>query len=332
VYGDGIRRLESVGTKTILFDKGIIVQQRKLLMVAATGGHLTQLVRLAPRFGTSRDSVWVTFDTPQSRSMLRGKETFFVPYISPRDWKGTITAFCRLAVFLRNQVFDGVYSTGAAVALSAFLQPRLIRTPKTYIESVSRTRGPSLSGRMVSLVPGVRLYTQHKRWANRRWSHTESVLAHYETKPSITAVQEPLRIFVTLGTIQPYRFDSLIDAVLATGLAGPETVWQTGVSNREGLPGSAHEQMEADDFLAAIDSADVVITHAGVGTVIQLLELGKSPVVVPREKMRGEHVDDHQFQISALLMERKLGIVKRTAELTAADVIRAANQRTDVHA
>lgn len=300
-------------------------------MVAATGGHLTQLVRLSSKLRASDESIWVTFDTEQSRSLLRGKQTFFVPYVSPRDWKGTLHAFQLLSRFVRKHEFEAVYSTGAAIALAAYLQPKLMRTPKIYIESVSRTAGPSLTGRLVSCIPSVRLYTQHVGWATRRWRHTESVMAHYQTRVLVPGHNRPLRLFITLGTIRPYRFDALIEAVLATGMVNSDTVWQVGASTREDLPGTTYQQMTADDFLSTAASADVVITHAGVGTVIQLLELGKSPVVVPRERIRNEHVDDHQFQISRLLEERNLAVVVRADNLSRDHIERAAIQRTDTN-
>lgn len=40
--------------------------------------------------------------------------------------------------------------------------------------------------------------------------------------------------------------------------------------------------------------ADVVISHAGPATLAGVRLFGKAPVVVPRSKRHGEHVDDHQ--------------------------------------
>ena len=47
----------------------------------------------------------------------------------------------------------------------------------------------------------------------------------------------------------------------------------------------------------AVRRARVVITHAGVGSVMVALANGKRPVVVPRRKSFGEAVDDHQLQL-----------------------------------
>ena len=45
----------------------------RTLLVAATGGHLSQLVRLEPRLGLDEEPTWVTFDTEQTRELLEGR-------------------------------------------------------------------------------------------------------------------------------------------------------------------------------------------------------------------------------------------------------------------
>ena len=52
--------------------------------------------------------------------------------------------------------------------------------------------------------------------------------------------------------------------------------------------------MHFNELRDAVRSARVVITHAGVGSVLLALMNGKRPVVVPREPRYGEVVDDHQ--------------------------------------
>ena len=50
-----------------------------------------------------------------------------------------------------------------------------------------------------------------------------------------------------------------------------------------------HEEMEA-----MVREAAVVVCHGGPGTIMLASTLGKRPIVVPRRKRFGEHVDDHQ--------------------------------------
>lgn len=301
--------------------------QGKVLLVASTGGHLTQLTRMANSWDLENDSLWVTFDTHQSRSMLEGKRVLHVPYIAPRDLKAAAVARRIISQEVSGENFDRVVSTGAGLALAAFLSSKLRRTPKTYIESVSRTSGPSLTGRIVSALRLADQYTQHQSWADRRWKHTPGVLDEFVTAVKTVPDGRP-SLFVTLGTIKPYRFDSMIDAVLRTGLADERTVWQVGETSRTDLPGTCVPHMTAEEFKSCVARADVTLTHAGVGTILQLLEAGECPVVIPRDPARKEHVDDHQRLICRLLESKGLAVVRETDELTADDVFLAATSRT----
>ena len=53
-----------------------------------------------------------------------------------------------------------------------------------------------------------------------------------------------------------------------------------------------------------IVSLNVVITHAGVGSILLCLRNGRKPLVVPRMHRFGEHVDDHQVELTRALGER----------------------------
>ena len=75
----------------------------------------------------------------------------------------------------------------------------------------------------------------------------------------------------------------------------------------------------ADD--ATIDrlvrDSRVVVAHAGTGTILRCLELGRPVIVMPRRAGFGEHVDDHQWEIAEALAERRLILaVKSPEELT----------------
>ena len=58
--------------------------------------------------------------------------------------------------------------------------------------------------------------------------------------------------------------------------------------------------------------ARVVVTHAGVGSIMTALTLGKQPIVVPRQKRFHEAVDDHQLALARRL--DKAGLVVLTEE------------------
>nr|WP_231712941.1 glycosyltransferase [Arthrobacter sp. zg-Y820] len=174
-----------------------------------------------------------------------------------------------------------------------------------YLESVSRFDGPSLSGKIVAQIPGTRVYTQHAGWAGKRWKLGPSVLDDYSLTPKTIPAKETLKIFVTLGTIRPYRFDRAVDAI-ESAFGQHEIVWQLGATNRTDVRGFATEMMDATQFDTQVECSDVVITHSGVGSAMRIMDLGKTPVMVTRLKKFGEHVDDHQEQITRELTRRGL--------------------------
>ena len=301
------------------------LHDRRLLLVASTGGHLSQLVRLASELRPSSDSLWVTFKSPQSESLLADKNVHFVPYIRPRDYRGVGRSFTAVNKLLKRERFDGAVSTGSALALGALPAARLHGVPCIYIESISRINGPSVTGRLLAASHLVSLRTQHPRWATPRWRPHASVLSTFERIPKHTANPRP-KLFITLGTIEGYRFDRLIDQILATGLANQDTVWQLGYSSgRTDLPGRVFEQVPASDFERFSREADVVVTHAGVGTILFLLDLGIYPVAAVRRQEHGEHIDNHQEQIATLLNQLEVGHSAEVGEIDAEFLLDAAH-------
>jgi len=104
-------------------------------------------------------------------------------------------------------------------------------------------------------------------------------------------------IFVTVGTQLP--FDRLIRAVDTWCSAGErEEVF--GQIARPGAAGYVPTQFEWQEFLDPEESrerfsrATMVIAHAGMGSIISALSMGKPIVIMPRMASLGEHRNDHQ--------------------------------------
>lgn len=299
----------------------------KLLLICSTGGHLSELVRIEERIGVNPDSVWLTFDTAQSRQMLSGRRVHHLPYIGPRDLKGTVKAVPVIRSLIKSEKFDAAISTGAAIATSALPLAKIAGVPATYVESVCRLRGPSATGRILQRLPGIALRTPHPRWATGRWGRTDSILSDFRSEPA-PGRPAPRKVFVTLGTIRGYRFDSLVDAMLASGYANEHTVWQLGDTTRtDALPGKVFEYMSPGEFARTAREADVVVTHAGVGTLLELLGMGIYPIQAVRRATRGEHVDDHQTEIAELVNNIDIGLAVEGPDLTAAAIEHAAQRR-----
>lgn len=73
-------------------------------------------------------------------------------------------------------------------------------------------------------------------------------------------------------------------------------------------------------MIEEIDRADVVVSHAGVGSIMCALRAGHVPVIFPRLKRYGETVDDHQAELAEALAGRGTAIVAWSAEELAASV------------
>jgi UDP-N-acetylglucosamine transferase subunit ALG13 len=108
-------------------------------------------------------------------------------------------------------------------------------------------------------------------------------------------------ILVVVGS-STIPFDRLLAAV--DTIPGDEPVLaQHGASTVRPGRATCVEFMDFDEMHEQIRNARVVVTHAGVGTILISLMNGKRPVVVPREQRFGEAVDDHQLELAARLAQ-----------------------------
>jgi UDP-N-acetylglucosamine transferase subunit ALG13 len=72
-------------------------------------------------------------------------------------------------------------------------------------------------------------------------------------------------------------------------------------------------------FESAVSEAEVLILHAGAGSVIHALGAGKAPVVMARRAEFGEHVDDHQVEFAReVALTGRVVVVEHIADLKAA--------------
>jgi UDP-N-acetylglucosamine transferase subunit ALG13 len=112
-------------------------------------------------------------------------------------------------------------------------------------------------------------------------------------------------IFVCVGS-REYQFNRLIkeiDNLILLGKITEPVFAQIG--NSDYVPQHLEFQkfMSKADFERYQNSADIIITHGGTGSIIGALKLGKQVICVPRLYMYNEHSDDHQLQVSSVLNE-----------------------------
>ncbi len=137
-------------------------------------------------------------------------------------------------------------------------------------------------------------------------------------------------IFVTIGQMLP--FDRLIRAVdnWAGECGHGDLFAQIGNGTYEPRHMRWARKLTPVEFTAQVRAADVVITHAGMGTILTALDVGRPLVLLPRRAALREATNDHQLatarhfaadgRIAVAFDEAELpAILNRLGELKAAD-------------
>ena len=109
-----------------------------------------------------------------------------------------------------------------------------------------------------------------------------------------------MKVFVTVGTQLPFdRLIAAVDEWAATN--NVEVFAQTG------KPNYVPRHMGWKDFISSteandwIRTADLVIAHAGMGTILTRCETGLPIIVMPRRAALGEHRNEHQSATASRL-------------------------------
>ena len=125
-------------------------------------------------------------------------------------------------------------------------------------------------------------------------------------------------IFVTVGT--QLAFDRLVGAVDRWAAArprgavfaqiGPSALHPRHIAHERFIPpAECRERMRA---------AEAIVAHAGMGTILTALEMGKPLLVMPRRAALGEHRNDHQLATARRFAELgSVGVAFHEDELRA---------------
>ena len=112
-------------------------------------------------------------------------------------------------------------------------------------------------------------------------------------------------IFVCVGS-RDYQFNRLLkklDELVEEKIITDTVIAQIGQSEYEPKNYEWHRFLDRDEFKRLQAEASLIISHAGTGALIGALKLEKQVIAVPRLAKYGEHIDDHQTQISGVLTE-----------------------------
>lgn len=113
-------------------------------------------------------------------------------------------------------------------------------------------------------------------------------------------------IFVTVGTHeQPFnRLIKKVDELRRDGIIQENVIMQTGFSTYEPKYCEWSKLIPYQQMIKNVEDARIVITHGGPASFIMPLQIGKVPIVVPRQHKFDEHVNDHQVEFARNVSER----------------------------
>ena len=118
-------------------------------------------------------------------------------------------------------------------------------------------------------------------------------------------------IFVTVGTHEQ-QFDRLIkeiDRLKGSNFITEDVIIQTGYSKYVPKYCEAIKFLKFEEMKKNLEEARIVITHGGPASFLSVLELKKTPIVVPRKLEFEEHVNDHQLDFAKKIKKRGYNIL-----------------------
>jgi len=117
----------------------------------------------------------------------------------------------------------------------------------------------------------------------------------------------PVKILVSVGTQFP--FDRLVASIDAWAGQHPQLAKQVLMQVGPGghMPENAQgvEFLDPADYKQAAESADVLVAHAGIGSILTATELGLPVIIFPRSFELGEHRNDHQSSTAREFSHRR---------------------------
>ncbi len=126
-------------------------------------------------------------------------------------------------------------------------------------------------------------------------------------------------IFLTVGTQAP--FDRLVCAVDEWAGQNPSSriLAQIGQTDYRPRHLEWHGTLDPGEFAKHFEAADQLVSHAGMGTIIDAMRLGKPLLVLPRLAEYQEHRNNHQVGTARRFLELgRIHAVFDTGALSAA--------------
>lgn len=116
-------------------------------------------------------------------------------------------------------------------------------------------------------------------------------------------------IFVTVGTHEQ-QFNRLVEYMDKwANEHEEEVVIQIGFSTYKPIYCKWSRLYPYKTMIEMVDKARIIISHGGPSSFIMPLQIGKIPIVIPRNHEFDEHVNNHQIEFCRKVAERQGNII-----------------------
>ena len=126
-------------------------------------------------------------------------------------------------------------------------------------------------------------------------------------------------IFVTVGTHEQQfnRLIRVVDELRETGVINEDVFVQTGYSDYKPKYCGWAKIIGYEEMRERMRKARVIITHGGPSSFMEVISMGKVPIVVPRQFRYKEHVNNHQVDFCKAIITKgyKILLVEEVSEL-----------------
>lgn len=269
----------------------------RLCVVSSVGGHLREVLELAPAW----QGAAVSFIVNDRTEFPLPGPTYRIAH-AERDLRVLWNLGEAARIFCREPTGrpDVILSAGAGPAVPVALLGRLLGAAVVMVESFSAVERPSLTGRLLYPLTPHFFY----QWPTLIRFYPRGRYAGPVFSP-LPPAERPApgdEVVVTVGTSgRPMeRLLHWLDELCASGELTAPLFAQHGAS-------AAPRRFPAAAFLPApelerrLARARVVVCHAGAGALGTCIKYGLRPLVVPRLSRYGEAVNDHQQELGAAL-------------------------------
>lgn len=275
----------------------------KICFIASGGGHLEELSDLIEHF-SKYDHYIVT----EQEIHKWKKNIHIILHIKRSIIRLIKNIFQSLIIFIKMRP-EVIITTGSIECLPTVFFAKSLKIPIIYIESYCRIHELSKTGKVMKYLASY-FFCQWKNLekygSNIRYC---GPIFNLSFKPS--PVNKITSIFIITGTaaFQFNRVLEIINNLIKNHHPEIKVVAQIGhISKFKSEKIKTIPIFPKDTLEKLICDADVIISHAGIGTIINVLKKNKPLIVVPRQQRYNEAIDDHQLEIAQIFS--KLNIVK----------------------